>query len=119
MTAVCLATFSFIIISSVFEMPISGTHTVVGALLGAGLVGTDDVNAKGLIKIVASWFISPIVAAILACIFMTVFMHFTMDSLQYSFSQRIWALQGVLGLYLTSIASIILFILQKKYVPKS
>ena len=39
MFSVSLASFLFIISSSVFGMPISGTHTVVGALIGAGIVG--------------------------------------------------------------------------------
>jgi phosphate/sulfate permease len=39
MLAVCLASFSFILVSSIFGMPISGTHTVIGALVGAGLAG--------------------------------------------------------------------------------
>ena len=37
MLSVCLASFLFIMTSSLWKMPISGTHTVVGALLGAGL----------------------------------------------------------------------------------
>jgi len=39
MFAVCCSSFLFIISSSCFGMPISGTHTVIGALLGAGMVG--------------------------------------------------------------------------------
>jgi phosphate/sulfate permease len=39
MFSVCLCSFLFIMTSSIFGMPISGTHTVVGALIGAGMVG--------------------------------------------------------------------------------
>jgi phosphate/sulfate permease len=97
-------------------MPISGTHTVVGALLGAGIVGTSwsQLAADKLIMIVASWFYSPVVAIILAGLFMLIFMHFTMDSHKYSYGFRIMALQAVTGAYLTSIAAIVLIILQKK-----
>lgn len=46
MFSVCLCSFAFIMTSSVSGMPISGTHTVVGALIGAGLVvsGLNGVN---------------------------------------------------------------------------
>ena len=39
MLGVSLASFLFIIASSLFGMPISGTQTVVGAVIGAGIVG--------------------------------------------------------------------------------
>lgn len=70
MLAVCLASFSFILISSIFGMPISGTHTVIGALIGAGLAGIPpgDLNWKKFGMTVASWFISPVLATCLACV---------------------------------------------------
>ena len=40
MFTVCLVSFTFIMTASFTGMPISGTHTVVGALIGAGLVGS-------------------------------------------------------------------------------
>ncbi len=50
MFSVCLASFGFIMTSSFSGMPISGTHTVVGSLLGAGIVGTgvENLNWKKL-----------------------------------------------------------------------
>jgi len=51
MLGVCLSAFSFILFASVFGMPISGTHTVIGALVGAGLAGfaADTLNWKKFI----------------------------------------------------------------------
>jgi len=48
-------------------MPISGTHTVIGALVGAGIagVGWDGVAWHALGKVVASWFVSPVLSAVL------------------------------------------------------
>lgn len=68
MFSVCATSFLFLLGSSLFAMPVSGTHTVIGALLGAGLVtlGVDGPNWQKLIKIVASWFISPATAGVLA-----------------------------------------------------
>ena len=64
MLAVSITTFAFIMSSTFFAMPISGTHTVICALVGAGLVGTGakGVNWKKVIQIIASWVISPFLA---------------------------------------------------------
>ncbi len=40
MFTVCLISFIFIMTASFTGMPISGTHTVVGALIGVGMVGS-------------------------------------------------------------------------------
>ena len=68
MLGVSIAAFSFILFSSIFGMPISGTHTVVGAIIGAGLaaVGGSGINWHYFfVKVVLSWFISPVTAALL------------------------------------------------------
>lgn len=67
MLGVCIASFSFILFSSLFGMPISGTHTVIGALVGAGIagVGWGGVAWHALGKVVASWFVSPVLSAVL------------------------------------------------------
>ena len=59
-----IAAFSFILFSSLFGMPISGTHTVIGALIGAGIagVGVGGIGWHALIKVVLSWFVSPVLA---------------------------------------------------------
>ena len=68
MFSVCATSFLFLLISSLFGMPISGTHTVVGSLLGAGIaaVGLEGVNWDKMIKIILSWFVSPVTAGLLA-----------------------------------------------------
>jgi PiT family inorganic phosphate transporter len=77
----------FILTSSLFGMPISGTHTVIGALLGAGLVvtGADGLNWSQMIKIVASWFISPVTAGLLSFLTMMVVLALTQNTKTISF----------------------------------
>ena len=67
MLGVCISSFSFILFSSLFGMPISGTHTVIGALIGAGIagVGFNGIGWHALVKVVLSWFISPVLASAL------------------------------------------------------
>jgi inorganic phosphate transporter, PiT family len=68
MLGTCLAAFSFVLFSSLFGMPISGTHTVIGALIGAGLAGVtaSSINWHKFGMTVASWFISPVLSSVLA-----------------------------------------------------
>lgn len=56
-------------------MPISGTHTVIGALIGSGIagVGLSGIGWNKLARVIMSWFISPLVAmAISSCLFVIV-----------------------------------------------
>jgi PiT family inorganic phosphate transporter len=80
MFAVCLSAFCFIMSSSYSGMPISGTHSVVGALLGAGVVGSSasELNWKELIFIVGGWIASPILSGTFSCILMTLVATFTL-----------------------------------------
>lgn len=91
MFSVCLSSFLFILTSSLFGMPISGTHTVVGALLGAGLVitGVDGLNWNQMLKIVASWFISPAMAGILSFGTMMLVLSLTFNTKSVSFQMRL------------------------------
>lgn len=51
-------------------MPISGTHSIVGATIGFSIVlrGWDSVKWKAIIRIVASWFASPILSGFISSI---------------------------------------------------
>ena len=55
-----LAAFVFIIGASYKGMPISGTHTVIGALIGSGIagVGVGGIGWNKLVRVIMSWFIS-------------------------------------------------------------
>lgn len=68
MLGVSIAAFSFILVASIFGAPISGTHTVIGALIGAGLAGlpANTINWEKFGFTILSWFISPIIASFLA-----------------------------------------------------
>lgn len=54
--------------------PVSTTHSLVGGILGAGIVaaGFDVVNWWELIRIVSSWIISPVLGGIIAVIFLLI-----------------------------------------------
>jgi PiT family inorganic phosphate transporter len=51
--------------------PVSTTHSIVGAVLGAGaVIGPDVVNWGTMISIVASWIISPVLGGVFAAAFL-------------------------------------------------
>ena len=70
MAAALLSASFFLHFSSYTGMPVSTTHSIVGAIAGIGIVaaGWNAVNWGKMMQIVASWIISPIAGAIMAFI---------------------------------------------------
>lgn len=71
MTAALLSAAFWLHFSSATGMPVSTTHSIVGAVAGFGIVaaGINSVNWVKMGQIVASWFISPVVGGILGYVF--------------------------------------------------
>jgi len=91
MLGASIAAFCFIISSSIFSIPISGTHTMVGAIIGAGVsaVGWSGIHWKMLIKIVASWFVSPALSAVLTFGLMFLLVWATLDLDKHLLNSRL------------------------------
>jgi PiT family inorganic phosphate transporter len=71
MTAALLAAAMWLHIASWAGMPVSTTHSIVGAIAGFGIVaaGWSSVNWGKMGQIVASWFISPFAGGLMAFFF--------------------------------------------------
>jgi len=68
MMASLLAAGCWLLIASLKGWPVSTTHSIIGAVIGFGAVGVsmDAVNWGGVVPIVASWVISPLLSGIVA-----------------------------------------------------
>ena len=70
MTCALFAAAIWLHAASSFGMPVSTTHSIVGAVAGVGIVafGASAIDWWVLAQIVASWFISPVAGGLLACL---------------------------------------------------
>lgn len=68
MLSALLASALWLHLATHLGLPVSTTHSIVGAVVGIGLVsfGLDGVQWGGMVQIVASWFVSPFLGGVLA-----------------------------------------------------
>jgi len=68
MLSALLASGMWLMVASYFGWPVSTSHTIVGSLVGFGLVGlgVEAVAWMKVLSIVASWVISPLLGAVIA-----------------------------------------------------
>ena len=113
MLAVTVAAFSFIMASSVFGIPISGTHTIISALVGAGLVcsSSSDIGWPSVLRIATSWMMSPFLASITCLALFSACCALTMDSAKLSVTSQLrnTALIAGFSFTLVSVMAILLF----------
>ena len=65
-----LATSSVIFLATILGFPISGSHVLIFAIVGAGMAKGEKPNKKSFTKIIISWIITfPVAAALSALIY--------------------------------------------------
>ena len=71
-----LAAALTVVLASQLDMPVSTTHTLVGAVIGIGLVeGISTINVKSVNSILLSWVITLPAGALLSIIFLEIFLN--------------------------------------------
>ncbi|AIN97919.1 phosphate-repressible phosphate permease-like protein [Leishmania panamensis] len=80
MLCACGAAFCWLVIATWLTLPVSSTHSICGGVIGFALVygGVDSVSwadnqdefpfVKGVVPIIASWFISPLFTGVVAAV---------------------------------------------------
>merc|ERR1719451_227037 len=70
MTSVLLAAASWLLVASKLGLPVSTTHSAVGGVIAFAITskGYDSVNWSKVGMIIASWFISPVMSAVVGCV---------------------------------------------------
>ncbi|MBU1726643.1 MAG: inorganic phosphate transporter family protein [Candidatus Omnitrophica bacterium] len=69
----CFAACAWVVLATYWKMPISTSHSIVGAVAGAGLAMGAPIKWKVLTDIFICWFLTPLGAALLGFIFYQLF----------------------------------------------
>ncbi len=82
MLAALLAAGLWLLVASYFGWPVSTTHTIVGSLIGFGVVGLgpEAVEWAQVGEIVASWLVSPLLGALIAYLLAMSVRYFILDT---------------------------------------
>lgn len=72
----------WLLIATYFKLPVSTTHSIVGATVGFGLVahGGEGLNWTTLITIVASWVISPVMSGLISVAIFMILHRFVLNA---------------------------------------
>ncbi len=75
------AAATLLAVATAYGLPISTTHSIVGAIIGFGAValGVDAVNWGKVTQIVASWVTSPLISGVLSFLLFNLVRHLILD----------------------------------------
>ncbi|WP_406660101.1 inorganic phosphate transporter [Methanolobus sp. ZRKC3] len=109
MLAAVLAAGFWITLATFYNLPVSTTHSIVGAVLGFGLIAAfkgiiafGEINWPVLAKIVGSWLVSPVLGAVIAFIIFSLIRHFILQKADdpYNIEKKFVFLQILTACYI-------------------
>lgn len=82
MLASLLASGTWLIIASYFGWPVSTTHSIVGAVVGFGLIakGVKAIYWQQIVNIALSWIVTPVIALVIAFLLFRSVQHLIFES---------------------------------------
>lgn len=88
----------WLLVATYFKLPVSTTHSIVGATVGFGLVahGTEGLNWMSLITIASSWVVSPVLSGLISIAVFMVISRFILNA-EKPFNAGITALPYIYG----------------------
>ncbi|CAG8671548.1 14491_t:CDS:2 [Funneliformis caledonium] len=93
---------TWVIFASSKGWPVSTTHSIVGGIIGVGIVAFGpeavDWSYDGVAKIVTSWFISPIAAGLIAAVIFSATKYFVLAYQDTSFQRGLVAVPVYFGI---------------------
>jgi inorganic phosphate transporter, PiT family len=92
MLAAMLAAAIWMTLASYFSMPVSTTHSIVGAVAGFGVaaLGFGGVQWGGMVRIVSSWVVSPVVGGLIGFLLFNLVKVTVLDRVDPVASLRRW-----------------------------
>ena len=109
MLAALLAAGIWLMVASSRGWPVSTTHTIVGAIVGFGVVGigVDAVNWAKIGQIVASWVVSPLIGGVLAWVLMMSIRRLVLDTASpFDRARRLGPMYVFLGGFIISLVTL-------------
>lgn len=109
MLAAILAAGFWITFATFYNLPVSTTHSIVGAVLGFGLmaayygiIGFEEIKWSVLAKIAASWVVSPLLGALLAYFIFSIIRYFILQKADdiYSVEKKFVFLQIITACFI-------------------
>jgi phosphate/sulfate permease len=113
-TTIC---FFLIMLTSIVAMPISGTHAIIGAFLGAGWISTSfkTLGWTKLRDIIISWVAAPVLSGLISYIIFMAVMIFTIESKKYKVWYRILTMQIIVGIAFAGIFDVLVTLLKHNF----
>jgi sodium-dependent phosphate transporter len=77
----------WLILATILNLPVSGTHSIVGATIGMAIVskGIKVIQWFEVLKIVSSWFISPLLSGIVSLTMFVMIRRYILRAVRFFF----------------------------------
>ena len=87
----CFGACAWVVLATSWKMPISTSHSIIGAVAGAGFAVSAPVNLRVLLDVFACWVLTPLGAAVLGYVFYFAFQNILIRIIPRRYMRRVMA----------------------------